>query len=157
MSALNHFHVSRNRHFRAPALIAAIVVVGSLAAAGPVAAEEMGDAVAGEKIFKKCKACHKIGDGAKNSVGPVLTGVLGRPAGTVEGYRYGKGMKAAREKGLVWDTELVFAYLADPKKFLREFTGDKRAKAKMVFKLKDEDDRRNVIAYLQSFSEPRTN
>lgn len=111
-----------------------------------------GDADAGEKVFKKCSVCHKIGDGAKNAVGPVLTGVVGRTAGTYPDYKYGQSTKAAGEAGLVWDEEKIFDYLQDPKKFLRVFLDDKKAKSKMTFKLKKEEDRLNVIAYLKTFS-----
>lgn len=113
---------------------------------------EDGDAAAGEKVFKKCMACHKVGDKAKNGVGPVLNGVFGRTAGTFEGYKYGKDIVAAGEKGLVWDEEQIFAYIENPKEFLREYLDNKKAKAKMTFRLKDEEDRRNVIAYLKTFS-----
>lgn len=114
-------------------------------------AQAEGDAAKGEKIFKRCSACHRIGPDAENAVGPVLTGVVGRAAGTFEGYKYGKSTKAAGEKGLVWTQEAIFDYLANPKKFLRAYLDDKKAKSKMVFKLKKEDQRRDVIAYLATF------
>lgn len=110
------------------------------------------DAEAGAKVFKKCGACHKIGEGAENSTGPVLTGVIGRKAGTFEGYRYGKSTKAAGEKGLVWSEGLVFEYLENPRNFLRAYLETRKAKSKMKFKLKKEEDRRNVAAYLATFS-----
>jgi len=98
-------------------------------------------------------ACHQIGPDAQSKVGPVLTGVIGRPAGSFEGFSYGSGMTEAGEMGLVWSEELVFNYLANPREFLREYTGNPSAKAKMVFKLGNEEDRRNVISYLKSFDE----
>ena len=110
------------------------------------------DVTAGEKVFKKCKACHQVGENAKNGAGPHLNGVIGRPAGFNEGFKYGTGMKKAREAGLVWSEELVFEYIANPKVFLREYLDDPKAKAKMVFRLKDEEDRLNVIAYVKTFS-----
>lgn len=113
----------------------------------------LGDAKAGEKIFKKCAACHKIGDDAKNSVGPVLTNVYGRTTGTFEGYKYGKGLKAAGENGHVWEAETLFGYLENPKKYIRGYLDDKKAKVKMTLKLKKEKDRKNVIAYLKSLSD----
>lgn len=121
-----------------------------LSLAGAAAAQGV---AAGEKTFKKCASCHKVGDGAKNGVGPVLTNVIGRPAGSFEGYKYSKTLIAAGEMGLVWDTENVATYITDPKAFMRSFLDDKKAKPKMTFKLKDEDDRKNVVAYLESFSE----
>lgn len=111
-----------------------------------------GDAANGEKVFKKCMACHMVGDDAENKVGPLLTGVIGRTAGTVEGYKYGKSIVEAGAAGLVWTGEEVFEYLADPKKYLRAKLDDKKAKSKMSFKLKKEGERKDVIAYLKTFS-----
>ena len=123
----------------------------AFACAAPSFAQD-GDIAAGEKVFRKCAACHKIGDDAKNGVGPVLNGVFGRTAGTFEGYKYGRSIVAAGEKGLVWDEERIFAYIGNPKRFLRDYLGDKKARAKMTFRLKKEEDRMNVIAYLKNFS-----
>ncbi len=67
-----------------------------LAATGAAFSQE-GDPVAGESVFKSCTACHQIGEGAKNRVGPVLNVVVGREAGTFEGYKYGTGLKAPKE------------------------------------------------------------
>lgn len=125
------------------AAIFAVLAVGS----GAFAA---GDAVRGETIFKKCASCHKIGEGAKNSVGPVLTDVVGRTAGSFEGYKFGKSIRAAGEAGLVWDEEQLIAYLEDPKKYLRSYLDDRKAKAKMTFKLKKLQDREDVVAFLSS-------
>jgi cytochrome c2 len=141
--------------------IPAAVLMMILLAPGELAAQSssqdasmfIGDATIGEKIFKKCRACHKLGVGAKNSTGPVLTNVVGRAAGSFKGFNYGKGMLAAGKKGLVWNAEQLFNYIADPKKYLRKYLGEKKARAKMKFKLKKEDDRKNVIAYLQRFSD----
>lgn len=126
---------------------------GFSAYAGENDAAFLGDATAGEKVFKKCAACHKIGDDAKNSVGPVLTNVYGRTTGTFEGYKYGKGLIAAGENGHVWEAETLFGYLENPKKYIRGYLDDKKAKVKMTLKLKKEDDRKNVIAYLKSLSD----
>ena len=115
-------------------------------------ADFIGDADAGEKIFKKCKACHKVGDNAKNATGPVLNNVFGRSAGSFKGYKYGKSMKKAGQNGLVWNEEEVFNYIANPKKYLRKILENKKAKAKMKFKLKKASERKNVIAYLKRFS-----
>ncbi len=114
-----------------------------------------GDVAAGEKAFKKCKSCHAIVDpegvvivkGGK--VGPNLWGVIGRTAGTYEGFRYGKSLVQAGENGLVWTQELLVSYIADPKEFLREYLDDPAAKSKMTFRQKDGDD---IGAYLASLS-----
>lgn len=126
-------------------------VAATFMTATPSFAEE-GDAVKGEKVYKKCRACHMVGEGAKNRVGPVLTGVVGRKAGTYEGYKYSKSMQKVAEMELMWTEEELIEYLADPKKYLRAKLDDKKAKTKMIFKLKKEKDRKNVVAYLKTFS-----
>jgi cytochrome c len=122
-----------------------------------------GNAEEGEAVFKKCMACHRVGPDAKNLVGPVLNGVIGRAAGTAEGYAYSDLNKGAGGNGLVWSEDLIFAYLEDPTPFLKKFLTDKgkadiaAGATKMVFKLPDEKDRKDVIAYLKKFSPPKTN
>ena len=101
-------------------------------------------AAAGEKVFKKCKACHKIGEGAKNASGPMLNGIVGAPAGQVDGFSYSKALKAAAEEGLVWDEEALHAFLTKPKDFIK--------KTKMAFGgLKKEEDRAAIIEYLKAY------
>lgn len=99
----------------------------------------------GEKVFKKCKACHKVGEGAKNSTGPILNGIVGAPAGQVEGFKYSKVMKAAAEGGLVWSDEELAAFLAKPRKYMKG--------TKMSFAgLKKEADIEALLTYLKSFN-----
>jgi cytochrome c len=99
------------------------------------------DAAAGEKVFGKCKICHQIGEGAKNMVGPVLNGVVGRHSGIYEGYHYSD---ANKNSGITWDEATLKEYLKDPKA--------KVPGTKMVFPgLKSDDDIANVIAYLKQF------
>ncbi len=129
--------------------VAVGVVVAGLCAAAPAISQ---DAEAGEKIFKKCKACHSVGEDAINGPGPVLNNVIGRAAGSFEGFKYGKGMLEASNMGLVWSERMIAEYITDPKKYLRAFTGNQKAKAKMTFKLNDEQQRLDVIAYLSGFS-----
>jgi cytochrome c len=118
------------------------------------------DVAAGEKDFKKCKSCHEIvaDDGTAivkgGKTGPNLYGVIGRQAGSVEGFKYGETIVAAGEGGLVWDEENLVAYTADPKSFLADVTGDDKAKSKMTFKLAKGAD--NIAAYLASVA-PATN
>lgn len=117
-----------------------------------------GDAAAGEKVFKKCKACHSVVDASGETIakggrnGPNLYGIYERVAGTDEDFakKYGKSTKAAGEAGLAWDEEQFVTYVADPRQFLRDYLDDKKAKSKMSFKLKDEQDARDVWAYLVS-------
>jgi len=111
-----------------------------------------GDADRGKKIFKKCIGCHQVGEGAKNRTGPVLTGVVGRKAGTYPGYSYGKSMRQLAKTGLVWSEENLDGWLTDPKKYLRKVLDTRKAKAKMRLKLKKPQDRLDVIAYLKTFS-----
>jgi len=115
------------------------------AEAAPTPAVDPALIAAGEKVFKKCKACHQVGDGAKNRVGPQLTGVVGRAAGSAEGYKYSESMAAAGAGGLIWDSASLHSFLEKPKDFV--------AKTKMSFAgLKDGADRDAVIAYLGSFA-----
>lgn len=130
------------------ALIAATTLVAPMAFA-----DDAGNAEDGEKVFNKCKACHKIGEGAENATGPQLNNVLGRTAGTIEGFNYSDDLVAAGEAGLVWDAENMSDYIEDPKKFLRKYLDDKRAKSKMTLKLKKDQERADVIAYVATFSE----
>jgi cytochrome c2 len=100
----------------------------------------------GENIFKKCKSCHKIGEGAKNGTGPLLTGVFENLAGAVEAYRYSKDMLAAGADGLIWNAETLSAFLTKPKDVIK--------KTKMSFAgLKKDADRAAIIEYLKSFEE----
>lgn len=119
------------------------------------------DATAGEAVFKQCMTCHRIGPDAKNLVGPVLTGIIGRQSGTAPGFAYSPINKAAGENGLVWTNELIMAYLPDPNAFLKKFLTDKgkadlaTGSTKMAFKLADEQKRKDVIAYIDKFSEKK--
>ena len=109
------------------------------------AARAGGDAAAGEKVFKKCKACHMIGDGAKSRTGPALNNIVGAELGEAEGFKYSAGMVALAEADTVWTIENLNALLLKPKDFI--------AKTKMSFAgLKDEEDRANLIAYLATFT-----
>jgi cytochrome c len=115
--------------------LAASALLGSLGAASAQ------DAAAGEKVFTKCKACHQIGEGAKDAVGPVLNGVVGRKAGTYPGYSYSE---ANKNSGLTWDEATLKEYLKNPR--------GKVPGTKMIFPgLPKDEDIANVIAYLKQF------
>ena len=109
-------------------MVRTAIAITVLMLSGTSALAQGGDAALGETVFKKCMSCHAAGEGATNKVGPVLTGVVGRTAGTYEGYSYSQAMKDAGAGGLVWTPENLA--LAKP------------------------EDAMNVIAYLQSLSPP---
>jgi cytochrome c len=99
------------------------------------------DAAAGEKVFNKCRACHQIGEGAKNLVGPQMNGLIGRKAGSVEGYNYSE---ANKNSGFTWDEATFREYIKDPK---AKMPGTKMA----YMGLKQETEIDSIIAYLKSF------
>ncbi len=98
----------------------------------------------GEKVFRKCKACHEV-EKEKNKVGPHLVNLFGRTAGSLDGYKYSKAMVAKGEEGLVWTEEVMLEYLIKPRQYVKG--------TKMAFAgLKKEKDRVNLVAYLQQFT-----
>ncbi len=100
----------------------------------------------GETVFRQCQACHQVGEGASNRVGPHLNDVLGRAAGEIDGFRYSSVMDEAGEEGLVWTAETLRDFLSDPRGYMRG--------TKMSFAgLRDEADIAAVTAYLSTFSE----
>jgi len=117
--------------------LAAAAVMGILSAG----AAQAQDAAAGEKVFLKCRACHQTGETARNGVGPVMNGLIGRKAGTVAGYSYSE---ANKNSGLTWDEATFREYIQNP-----------RAKipgTKMVFAgLTNETEIDNIVAYLKQF------
>ena len=116
-------------------VFAAVAVAWFMMAAPAMA----GDTAAGEKVFRKCKACHYV-DQEKNKTGPHLVNIFGRKAGAVEGYKYSKAMAGS---DLVWDEATLAGFLAKPKSYLKG--------TKMAFAgLKKDSDIADVIAYLKS-------
>lgn len=114
--------------------VALLAVAGS----GEVSAQ---DAAAGEKVFGVCKACHQVGETAKNNVGPQLNGLFGRKSGTIPGYNY---TAANKDSGLTWDEATFREYIKDPKA--------KIPGTKMIYAgLKDEQRTNDLIAYLKQF------
>lgn len=116
-----------------------------------------GDPAAGENEFKKCKACHSIvaPDGTEiqkgGKTGPNLYGVVGRAVASDPDFKYGDGIKEVGEKGKVWDEAALAAYVADPTAWLKENSGDDKAKSKMTFKLAKGGE--DVAAYLASVAQ----
>lgn len=128
----------------------------AVAMMGGTAFAEAGDPAKGEKVYKKCRACHMVGDNAKNRVGPALNGVIGRKAGTGEKYKYSKLMVAAGEAGLEWTEEELAKYVADPTNYLKAYLKEKgkedqaKGRGKMSYKLRK--DQADIAAYLKTFS-----
>ncbi len=109
-------------------------------------AAELGDAERGAKVWKKCKACHAVGAGATNKIGPHLNGIFGRKAAALEGFKYSKPMKRVGADGLVWHLEQLDTFLENPKSMV---TG-----SRMSFRgLKKPEDRADLLAYLRLFSD----
>ncbi len=103
-----------------------------------------GDAAKGEKVFRKCKACHAVGEDAKNKVGPQLNGIVGADIGSVEDFKYSDAFQEKKAEGMVWTEENLDAYLTKPKDLIPG--------TKMTFAgLRKEDEREDVIAYLKQF------
>ena len=104
-----------------------------------------GFAQSGEKLFRKCAACHAVGEGAGMKVGPHLNNLFGRTAGGIDGYRYSKPMRAAGEGGLVWTDATLAEYLKAPRTYIKgtrmNFVGFKK-----------QADLTAMIAYLRKFS-----
>jgi len=103
----------------------------------------MGDMASGEKIFKKCAACHSIAKGGKNNIGPALYNVVGRQIGAISDYKYSKALS---EYGKKWSFEELNGYLIKPAKWIKG--------TKMAFAgLRKEKDRASVIMYLNKNSD----
>lgn len=117
------------------------VIFAAVLAASSISGARAQDAAAGEKVFAVCKACHQIGENAKNSVGPVLNGMIGRSAGTYAGYSYSA---ANKDSGITWDEATFREYIKDPK---AKITGTKMTYAG----LKDEQKVNDLLAYLKQF------
>ena len=126
---------------------------GADAEAAPAEAAEEASAApdpelvaAGERVFKKCSACHQVGSNAKNRSGPQLNGIVGRTAGAVEGFRYSGAMEEAGADGLVWDHESLAGFLADPRAYLKG--------TKMSFAgLRSDEDITAITAFLEAQAE----
>ena len=118
------------------------ILTAAVAMAAMAQAAQAQDVAAGEQSFKKCLACHAVGEGAKNKVGPELNGLDGRKSGSVAGYSYSD---ANKNSGITWNEANFKDYIKDP-----------RAKVpgtKMIFAgIKNETEAKNLWAYLSQFS-----
>ncbi|ORE93854.1 c-type cytochrome [Aurantimonas sp. 22II-16-19i] len=125
----------------------AIAGVALVFAAGAASAQDVGDPAAGEKVFNKCKACHAVGEGAKNKIGPELNGIVGdKPGADRGGYKFSKPFQDWAADKTSWNQELMSTWLADPRGTVKG--------TKMAFAgIKKPDELSNVIAYLATFDE----
>ncbi len=128
-----------------------LILVTALMAITPQAkAVNVGDAEHGKTLFRKCKACHKIGEGAKNGVGPNLNLIFGRTAGSIEGFKYSKSMKRMGADGLIWTFETLEAFIENPKALV--------SRTRMSFRgMPKHEDREDIMAYLRLFSDDPQN
>ncbi len=134
-------------------LFLSALAASSFAASGAFAQEA--DAAAGESAFRSCKSCHTIANGDEVIVrggrtGPNLYGVIGRAAGSYEGFRYSGSMTAAGEAGLVWTEEALAEFITNPTAYLRTYLDDSGARSKMSFKARG--DQADIAAYLASLA-----
>jgi cytochrome c len=126
---------------QAKVLILSAALFAGMAIGAQAADTLKGDPKAGEIVFNQCRQCHHIGPGATNFYGPVLNGLIGRPAGSVPGYNYSE---ANKHSGKVWDVETLTSYLKQPQHDVPA--------TYMTFKgLKGDQDIANVIAYISQF------
>lgn len=136
-------------------MIHKLIAIAALSLGAPAFADNVSET--GAKLFKKCKSCHMIeSDDGKvltkgGKSGPNLYGMIGRTAGSVEGFKYSKDLFAAGEAGLIWNEVLLAEWVTDPKAFLRNALDNPKAKSKMSFKLKKGGN--DVAAYLASMSQ----
>jgi cytochrome c len=118
-----------------------VVMIAAAALIASTVASRAQDAAAGETVFKPCMACHKIGEGAENSVGPELNGIDGRKSGSAPGYNYSD---ANKNSGITWDLATFKEYIKDPR--------GKIPGTKMFFPgIKDEKKATDLWAYLSQF------
>ncbi|MCB1508294.1 MAG: c-type cytochrome [Hyphomicrobiaceae bacterium] len=123
-----------------------LTLAATLVAGSATFALAEGDAGRGEALFRRCGVCHQIGEGAENRTGPVLTGVVGRAAGTAEGFEYSAAFQAKAGEIGAWTTESLAEYIANPARFL----GAAGAMPPQALRPNQMDD---LIAYLATFSQ----
>jgi len=116
----------------------AVITLCLVTAAAPVSAQDVEN---GADVFKKCRACHQVGETAKNAVGPVLNGLIGRKAGSIEGFNYSDSNK---NSGVTWDDETFAKYIKDPRAAM---PGNKMAFAG----IKDPEDIKDLTAFLKQY------
>lgn len=119
------------------------LAVAALLLAPLGAGAQEGDAGEGERLYRQCRTCHMIGDGAENRAGPHLNGLLGRAAASVEGFRYSPALS---ESGITWDADMIGRFIEDPRGTVPG--------TRMAFRgMADGEERADLIAYLSTFSQ----
>lgn len=122
-----------------------------------------GDPVAGESAFSAlCQQCHHVTNPAGETLagrpnmrsGPNLYGVIGRQAGSAEGFRFGPSLVAAGEAGLIWTAEEMVPFLRDPTAHLRGYLGATGARSLMAARVRDDETAQNLVAFLARFATP---
>jgi cytochrome c len=133
--------------------------------AAPVMAQDLaptrGDAAAGEEQFnRQCVACHIVADadgnvlaGRNARTGPNQYGVVGEIIGSEEGFNYSDGLVALGEQGEIWNEENFVAYVQDPTGWIREKLDDRRARGRMAYQVRNEQDAYDLYAFLATFSD----
>lgn len=134
-----HRRVPKMEHYLMRTMLAAGSIGILFLAVVPSQAQ---DAEAGQKVFNQCRACHQIGEGAKNGVGPTMNGLFGRKSGTIEGYNYSA---ANKNSGITWDEAIFAEYIKDPKA--------KIPGTKMVYAgVKNEQQVKDLTAFLKQYA-----
>lgn len=129
------------------ALRSAGIAMSILLASTATGAAQSGSADSGQAVFRVCRACHLVGDNAKHAVGPMLNGIVGRSAGSAEGYSYSANLKELGAGGLMWTEQNLNRYIENPKSVVPN--------GKMAFPgVKDSAERADLIAYLKSLTKP---
>lgn len=149
------------KHFTIAIAVSAFVLTGLIPALAvptwvplPVAKSKAvsdaplpGDKTRGAALFAKCQACHQQGESAGHTVGPALTGIVGRPAAAYENFTYSSSLSKAGKDGLIWTRDFLNEYLESPSKFMPE--------GAMAFVgIDDETDRADLIAFLATLKAP---
>ena len=115
-----------------------------------MAADDIGDADEGAYIFDECSACHALGRGAENGIGPHLNGIFGRRAASIDGFQYSESLERAGKDGLVWDLEKLGYYIENPRVFA--------SGTRMSYDgLSDPKERADLLAYLRVYSDDPQN
>lgn len=118
--------------------------------AAPAAFAELGNAEAGEEVFKQCSGCHQVGAGAEHRIGPHLNGLFGRKAATYDDFKYSKSLERAASGGLEWHADTLDSFLENPRAIA--------TRTRMSFSgIEDPKERADLIAYLRTFSDNPAN